>query len=228
MTDVKKVVALLPMKGNSERIPGKNLKNFAGKPLFHAVMQTLEDCELVSKIIINTDSKEIADSATNNFNKVKIHWRPEEICGDFVSMNKVIVHDLVNSEEEHFLQTHCTNPLLSLKTLNEAISTYFKNLEKKHDSLFSVNKWLTRLYWEDMKPVNHNPRELLRTQDLPPLFEENSNFYIFSKDAFKKANEKRIGLNPIMYPTPKMESVDVDFPEDFELAEFIYKKQKGI
>lgn len=227
MTDVKKVVALLPMKGNSERIPGKNLKDFAGKPLFHAVMQTLEDCDLVSKIIINTDSQEIADSATNNFSKVKIHWRPEEICGDFVSMNKVIENDLVNSEEEHFLQTHCTNPLLSVESLKGAIKTYFDNLDK-HDSLFSVNKWLTRLYWEDMKPVNHNPKELLRTQDLPPLFEENSNFYIFSKDAFKTADEKRIGVKPMMYETPKMESVDVDFPEDFELAEFIYKKQKGL
>ena len=79
-----------------------------------------------------------------------------------------------------------------------------------------------------MKPVNHNPKELLRTQDLPPLFEENSNFYIFSKDAFKAADEKRIGIKPMMYETPKMESVDVDFPEDFELAEFIYKKQKGL
>lgn len=227
MTDVKSVVALLPMKGNSERIPGKNLKNFAGKPLFHAVMQTLEDCPLISKIIINTDSQEIADSATSAFKKVKIHWRPEEICGDFVSMNKVIGNDLNNSEEEHFLQTHCTNPLLSVESLVGAIETYFENLDK-HDSLFSVNKWLTRLYWEDMKPVNHDPKELLRTQDLPPLFEENSNFYIFSKSAFKNADEKRIGLNPMMYETPKMESVDVDFPEDFELAEFIYKKQKGL
>ena len=227
MTDFKKMVALLPMKGNSERIPRKNLKNFAGKPLFHAVMQTLEDCEMVSKIIINTDSQEIADNATNHFSKVIIHWRPEEICGDFVSMNKVIENDLVNSEEEHFLQTHSTNPLLSIESIEGAIKTYFKNIDK-YDSLFSVNKWLTRLYWESMKPVNHNPKELLRTQDLPPLFEENSNFYIFSKKAFKNANENRIGIQPMMYETPKMESVDVDFPEDFELAEFIYKKQKGL
>ncbi len=227
MTNNRRVVALLPMKGNSERIPGKNLKDFAGKPLFHAVMQTLEECPLISKIIINTDSKEIANSATSSFSKVKIHWRPKEICGDFVSMNKVIGNDLDNSEEEHFLQTHCTNPLLSVESLVGAIETYFENLDK-HDSLFSVNKWLTRLYWEDMKPVNHDPKELLRTQDLPPLFEENSNFYIFSKSAFKNADEKRIGLNPMMYETPKMESVDVDFPEDFELAEFIYKKQKGL
>ena len=115
-----------------------------------------------------------------------------------MSMNKVIGYDIDNTVEEHFLQTHCTNPLLTIESLEGAIKTYFERLEN-HDSLFSVNKWLTRMYWEDLSPVNHNPNELIRTQDLPPLFEENSNFYIFSRKAFKDAKEKKIGLKPIMY-----------------------------
>jgi len=218
------VIALLPMKGHSERVPNKNLKLFAGKPLYHAIMQTLLQCEYISEVFINTDSERIADDAIKNFNRVKIVWRPESICGDFVSMNEIIAYDIQRCDAEHFIQTHATNPLLKSETLNHAISFYFNSLQT-YDSVFSVTKIQTRLYWKDGSPVNHNPEELIRTQDLPPVFEENSNFYIFSKSSFYNSGKKRIGKIPAMFEMSKLEAVDIDEPEDFELAEILYHKK---
>lgn len=213
------------MKGHSERVPNKNLRPFAGAPLFHRVAATLQASELVSAIVVNTDSEEIATSARGAFSKVVIHVRPEAIRGDMVPMNEIIAHDLGLREEEHFLQTHSTNPLLSRETLDAAIEAYFAALPG-HDSLFSVTRWQTRLYWESGEPVNHDPKELLRTQDLPPVFEENSNIFIFSKEAFAAAGKRRIGNRPLMFPMDKLEAQDIDEEEDFILAETLYRLRR--
>lgn len=215
------IVALLPMKGHSERVPNKNLKLFNGKPLFFHVLSALENSKHISKIIINTDSNEIAEKASE-FSKVIIHKRPESICGDFVSMNDIIAYDLSKVAEEHFLQTHSTNPLLKTSSVDKAIEKYFKEIEN-NDSIFSVTKIQTRLYRQDNSPLNHDPEELLRTQDLEPLFEENSNFFIFSKSSFVNAENKRIGKNPLMFVLNKLEALDIDEPEDFVLAEAVQK-----
>jgi N-acylneuraminate cytidylyltransferase len=140
-------------------------------------------------------------------------------------MNEIIHYDMLKNGGEHFLQTHSTNPVLSANTLNKAIEEYFNNIPT-FDSIFSVTKWQTRLYWQDGSPVNHNPTELLRTQDLPPVFEENSNFFIFSKTSFEEAGKKRIGLKPKMFEVNKIEAVDIDNPEDFIIAEQLYTLKK--
>lgn len=220
----QELIALLPMKGHSERVPNKNIKLFAGKPLYHAVMQSLLNCKYISEVYINTDSELIAEDATNNFDRIRIIERPESICGDFVSMNKIIAYDMQQTNAEHFIQTHSTNPLLTTKTLNQAISFYFDSLHT-YDSVFSVTKLQTRLYWKNGSPVNHNLQELIRTQDLPPVYEENSNFYIFSKSSFQQAGNRRIGIKPAMFEMNKLEAVDIDEPEDFELAEILYQKK---
>jgi len=222
-----KVTVLLPMKGHSERVPNKNMRFFSGKPLYHCVAKILEKSEMVDTIIINTDSTIIAEDAVKNFSKVKILERPKEICGDMVSMNSIIGYDIKYSDNEHLLQTHSTNPLLSLKTLHSAIKKYFE-FQSEYDSLFSVTKFQTRMYWDSGKPVNHNPGELLRTQDLPPLFEENSNIYIFSKESFIQSGNNRIGLKPQMFPMEKLGVIDIDDEEDFIIAELLYNlKQEG-
>ncbi|MCB9223363.1 MAG: acylneuraminate cytidylyltransferase family protein [Crocinitomicaceae bacterium] len=217
-----KVIALLPMKGNSERVPGKNIRDFNGKPLFFHVLGTLTASNYIDQIIINTDSDQFAEMALAHSSKVKIHKRPQEICGDFVSMNDVINYDIDNSDGMHYLQTHSTNPLLRVSTIDNAIEAY-ENLPSHFDSLFSVTRHQTRLFWEDGSPINHNPQELIRTQDLPPVFEENSNFFIFSRESFKKAGNKRIGLHPKMFEVNKIEAVDIDDENDFLIAEALQK-----
>jgi len=222
------IVALLPMKGNSERVKNKNMRDFVGKPLYHAVMQSLIDSKYIDKVVINTDSEIISNDIKKNFkDSAIIIKRPKEIQGDFVSMNDIIAYDLSQIESEYFLQTHSTNPLLKTQTIDMAIEEYFDSM-KNYDSLFSVTKVQTRFYDKNAKPINHNPEELLRTQDLEPLYEENSNFYIFSKDTFRDAGNKRIGLKPKIFEVNKLEAVDIDEPEDFVLAELLYKNRDKI
>lgn len=220
-----KIKALLPMKGNSERVPNKNMKIFDGTPLYHAIVKSLLNSKYVENVVINTDSETIAKDAKETFgDKIIIIDRPTEIQGDFVSMNDIIAYDLSKLEGEHFLQTHSTNPLLKSETINKAIEKYFAGLDN-FDSVFGVTKVQTRFYDKNAKAINHNPNELLRTQDLEPMYEENSNFYIFSKDSFKNVGEKRIGLKPQIFEVNKLEAVDIDEPEDFIMAELLYKNR---
>jgi len=225
---MNKIKALLPMKGMSERVPNKNMRDFDGRPLYHAIMDTLLKSKYIEKVVINTDSEIIAEDAKKNFRaSVIIIDRPKEIQGGDVSMNVIINYDLSKVDGEHFLQTHSTNPLLRVETLDKAIETYFENLDK-YDSLFSVTRVQTRFYDKNANPINHNPNELLRTQDLEPLYEENSNFYIFSKESFKNAGNRRIGLKPHIFEVNKLEAVDIDEPEDFILAEILYQNRDKI
>ncbi len=214
------------MKGNSERVPNKNLKLFNGKPLFHAIIDELIASNYINKVIINTDCDLIADSAINKYQDfISIHKRPKNIQGDFVSMNKIIEYDLNNSESDIYIQTHSTSPLLCIKSLDTAIEKMISK-SADFDSIFSVTKIQTRFYDKNSIPFNHNPNELLRTQDLEPLFEENSGFYIFTKDSFKNADNKRIGLKPLMFEIDKIEAIDIDEPSDFIIAETLYKLLK--
>ena len=223
-----KIKALLPMKGNSERVPNKNMRDFDGAPLYHAITKSLLASKYIECVVINTDSEAISKDAKETFgDKIIIIDRPLEIQGDYVSMNNIIKYDLNHLEGEHFIQTHSTNPLLRAETLDNAIAIYFESLEK-FDSVFGVTKLQTRLYDKNAKPINHNPEELLRTQDLEPLYEENSNFYIFSKKSFKNAGNKRIGLKPKIFEVNKLEAVDIDEPEDFRLAELLHMHKDNL
>lgn len=212
------------MKGHSERVPNKNLRKFNGLPLYHAIINVLLKSDYIKGIYVNTDSDDIINDINTNFPTVNTIKRPKKIQGDHVSMNKIIGYDLSQIRGDYFLQTHSTNPLLKSSTLDKSIEFYNDNLDK-YDSLFSVTKWQTRLYWKDGKPVNHNPKELLRTQDLTPVFEENSNFYLFTRQSFEMADNKRIGLKAAMFEVNKIESIDIDEPEDFQIAEILHKKR---
>ncbi len=223
-----KVTLLLPMKANSERIPNKNLKIFNSKPLFHAVLDESIKSKYIKKVIINTDSDLIIESAKSNYNDyVKIHRRPEHLLGDFISMNKIIEYDLNNSDSDIYIQTHSTSPLLTIKSIDSAIAKMINN-STSFDSIFSVTKIQTRFYYENGNPLNHDSKQLIRTQDLEPLFEENSGFYIFTKESFKNADNKRIGLNPFMFEIDKIEAIDIDEPSDFIIAETIFKLLKKV
>ena len=215
------VYALVPMKRHSQRVPGKNLRMFAGKPLFFHILSTLLNSKYITGVYVDTDSQEIAHLVTSLFKTVEIVWRPKELVGDFVSMNRIIEYDLSQIGGEHFLQTHATNPLLAGISIETAIEQYFANLNR-HDSLFSVNELHSRLYDNQLQAINHNPAKLERTQDLPPVYEENSNFYIFSRTSFS-ASGARIGSTPGIFITDRLESMDIDTETDFILAENMKK-----
>jgi len=164
-----KITALLPMKGNSERVPNKNLKNFSGTPLYHKILNSLLASKYIDNVVVNTDSQNIQKDINDNFKEnVIVIERPDELIGDFVSMNKIIDYDINKVQSDFYLQTHSTNPLLKTETIDKAIETMIDSKEA-FDSLFSVTRMQTRLYGSDGTPLNHDPVELIRTQDLPPI-----------------------------------------------------------
>ena len=225
MSQDYKLVALLPMKAHSARVKSKNFREFAGKPLFRWILDTLLSVEAIEKVIINTDARQILSEHGLNDgdggDRVMIRDRRPEICGDLVSMNLVLADDIANVESESYLMTHTTNPLLSANAIRGAITKYCEETAaRRADSLFAVNKIQTRFYRADMSPVNHDPDNLIRTQDLEPWYEENSNLYIFNRDSFAKT-AARIGAKPTMYETPPLESIDIDNADQWALAEAV-------
>ncbi|MET0497662.1 MAG: acylneuraminate cytidylyltransferase family protein [Steroidobacteraceae bacterium] len=222
-----KIVALLPMKANSERVKGKNFRDLGGKPLFRWILDTLLSVPAISQVVINTDAREILERhALTSTDRVLIRDRRPEICGDTVSMNLVLADDIQNVDADIFLMTHTTNPFLSVATLETALERYREGLQAgTADSLFTVNKMQTRFYRQDGSPVNHDPANLVRTQDLEPWFEENSNLYVFSKASFARTGA-RIGLRPILLEMSKAEAVDIDDQADWQLAAAIAEQRR--
>jgi CMP-N-acetylneuraminic acid synthetase len=213
------IVALLPMKAHSERVRGKNFRDFNGKPLFRWVLDRLLSIEEIDLVVINTDARDIL--ATNGLidtPRVLIRDRKPELCGDFVSMNRILEDDIAAVPADLYLMTHVTNPLLSVETIRGALEAYRAALGVgSHDSLFSVDRVQTRFYRRDGSPVNHDPANLVRTQDLEPWFEENSNLYLFSRESFARTSA-RIGARPLVFETPRIESLDIDEQSDWDLA----------
>ncbi len=218
-TSKNKIVALLPMKANSVRVKGKNFREFCGKPLFRWILDTLLEVEEIDQIIINTDARQIlASNGLVDTDRITIRDRKSEICGDHVSMNLVLADDVQHVPADLYLMTHTTNPLISADTIRQAIAA-FQGAKSagKVDSLFTVDKVQTRFYRSDCSPVNHDPDNLIPTQNLEPWFEENSNLYIFTSDSFEKT-KARIGRKPMMYEGPYFESIDIDTPADWDFA----------
>jgi CMP-N-acetylneuraminic acid synthetase len=215
-----KTVALLPMKANSERVRGKNFRPFNGKPLFRWILDTLLSVEEIDRVVINTDARHIlAENGLVDSERVQIRDRRPEICGDFVSMNLVLADDVANIEAETYLMTHTTNPLLSVGSVRGALAKYRQGVASGTcDSVFTVNQFNTRFYRADASAINHDPNNLIRTQDLEPWFEENSNLYVFSRASFA-GTKARIGRKPAMYVMGRTESVDIDDAESWQMAE---------
>lgn len=215
------IVALLPLKANSERIRGKNFKNLAGKPLFRWILDSLLTVKGLSKVVINTDARHILkENGLIESDRVVIRDRKSGLCGDYVSMNLVLEDDIKAVPADLYLMTHTTNPLITTQTIEMAIKKYYE--AENADSLFTVNRVQTRFYRGDLSPVNHDPNNLIRTQDIEPWFEENSCLYLFTGDSFAKTNA-RIGKHPIMFETPVLESIDIDEPEDWIMVEALVK-----
>lgn len=226
------IVAFVPMRHESERVPGKNYRDLAGKPLYCHIVETLLACREIDEVVIDTDSRTILNDAAKRYPAVRLLERPNHLCGGHTPMNEVLLNDVRRIEADYYLQTHSTNPLLSSETISRAIQAFLNSGKhdcravkgysgsRKPDSLFGVTRWQTRLYWADGRAINHNPNELLRTQDLPPVYEENSNLYLFTRDVLERRGH-RIGERPLMYEIDAEEAWDIDEETDFRIAEFL-------
>lgn len=213
------------MRHHSQRVPGKNYRMLAGKPLFHHILAALLLVPEIQSIAVDTDSDTIVDGLRNHFPGVQILERPRHLRGDSVSMNEILIHDTERLPADFYLQTHTTNPLLKASTISRAIREFLEQYPAR-DSLFSVTRWQTRLYDEAGRALNHDPEELLQTQDLPPVFEENSCLYLFSR-ANLVARRHRIGGSPLLFEIPPDEAWDIDDQLDFDICQFLLERRSS-
>ena len=214
------VVALVPMRHHSVRVPGKNYRKMAGKPLFHHILDTLLACPEIGRVVVDTDSQTIMESLEKDYPGVLRIERPAQLRADTTPMNEVLLYDSSQVDGDFYLQTHSTNPLLRSETVSRAIHTLEENYPA-YDSLFSVTRVQTRLWDQLARPINHNPAILLRTQDLPPVYAENSCLYLFRRDNLAK-NRNRIGERPYLFEIDATEAWDIDNELDFAIANFLY------
>jgi len=207
----------VPIKENSQRVHRKNFREIDGVPLYIRLFEKLKDFE----VYVDTDSDTIIHELHKRYDNIKAYKRKKGLLGDEISVCDLI-HSFINKfkiKNEWICQLHVTSPFLNPETLNEI--EVLTNLD--YDSIVSCAVMQTRLWRKEsygFTPVNHNPALLQQTQDLPKYYEENSLFYAFRSDFFKKTN-MRIGTRPYFYETEFPESLDIDTEEDWSLAEKI-------
>ncbi|MFZ0532575.1 MAG: acylneuraminate cytidylyltransferase family protein [Anaerolineales bacterium] len=216
------IAALVPMRHHSQRVSGKNFRPLAGKPLFHHIIGSLLACTEISQVVVDTDSQPIMEGLQQHYPTVRILERPEHLRDDAVSMNEILVYDTSQVAADYYLQTHTTNPLLRPSTISRAIQSLLTNIPE-YDSLFSVTRLQVRLWDQLGRAINHNPAILQQTQDLPPVYEENSCIYIFTRPTLiNRLN--RLGERPFMFEMEASEAWDIDEELDFAITEFLMQQ----
>jgi CMP-N-acetylneuraminic acid synthetase len=211
------------MRHHSQRVPGKNYRLMAGKPLYQYIIETLLAVPEITGILVDTDSEPVMDGLRRDFPQVRVVERPAHLRADTIPMNEILLYDTSLVEADFYLQTHSTNPLLRPETIARAIQTFLANYPA-HDSLFSVTRLQTRLYDQHGHALNHDPNILLQTQDLPPVYEENSCIYLFTRENLAR-RRNRIGDRPLMFEIDPAEAWDIDEELDFAITEFLLQRR---
>ncbi len=217
------IAALVPMRHHSQRVPGKNYRLLGGKPLYQHIIQTLLACPVITRVVVDTDSPEIASGLQQQFPQVLVIDRPEHLRADDIPMNEVLAYDTSQVAADFYLQTHSTNPLLRSETISRAIQSFLA-VYPAYDSLFGVTRLQTRLWDQLGRAINHNPAILLQTQDLPPVYEENSCMYLFTRQTLL-ARRNRLGERPMMWEINRSEAWDIDEEIDFAIVNFLMQQK---
>ena len=218
------LVAIVPMRHHSQRVPGKNYRPLAGKPLYQYIVETLLACPEFTQVVVDTDSLPVIAGLQRDFPQVLVLERPEHLRADNIPMNEILAYDTSQVPADFYLQTHSTNPLLRPQTVSAAVQSMLANFPA-YDSLFSVTRLQTRLWDQLGRAINHNPAILLQTQDLPPVYEENSCIYIFTRPTLLD-RRNRLGERPLMFEIDAAEAWDIDEELDFDITNFLMSRLK--
>ena len=224
MQKLEKIAALVPMRHSSERVPGKNYRDLVGKPLYAHIISTLLEVPEISQVVVDTDSPVILSGLQRDFPSVIALERPAHLRAGTIPMNEILMHDTGLVPADLYLQTHSTNPLLQAKTLSAAIRVLLESYPA-YDSLFGVSRIQARLWDQLARPINHNPAILLRTQDLPPVYMENSCVYLFTRQTLEQ-RRNRIGERPYMFEVSPAEAWDIDEESTFRIVEQLMQQKK--
>lgn len=210
-----KVVAMIPVKLNNQRFPGKNLKKFDdGTPLIHMIQKAVLGSKLTTEAYIYCSSEEIVPYLIPG---MKFKKRPDFLDADTVNSNDLLKEFIKTVDADIYYTTHVTGPFTRSSSLDRCIEAIQSG---KYDSAFIAKK-VQQFMWSDGKPLNFDPDHLPRTQDLPPVYMETSDMFAFTKEVFERYN-RRLGINPFICEAQEFEDVDIDHPEDFDLANAIY------
>ena len=217
-------VALVPMRHHSQRVPGKNYRPLGGRPLYQHIIETLLAVPEISSVVVDTDSEPVMQGLRQDYPQVIILPRPDHLRADTIPMNEVLLYDTACVPADFYLQTHSTNPLLRAETISKAIQNFLADYPT-HDSLFSVTRLQTRLYDQHGHAINHDPDFLLQTQDLPPVYEENSCIYIFNRENLQR-RRNRLGEHPLLFEMDAGEAWDIDDELDFSITDFLMRQRR--
>lgn len=210
-----KKIAVVPMKLNNSRLPQKNTKSFTnGKPLCHYILSTLLSVEEIDEIYVYCSNPDIVNYIPDG---VKYLKRSELLDQDSTKMNEVLLAFAKEIPADIYIMTHTTAPFITKESIQKGLKSV---ISRKYDSSFAVRK-LQDFIWKDGKPFNYDLNNIPRTQDLPPLYEETSGFYIYKSEIIMEFN-RRIGNNPYIVEVGQIESIDIDELEDFIIADAIY------
>jgi CMP-N-acetylneuraminic acid synthetase len=212
-----KIVAVIPVKLNNERAPGKNIKRFSdGTPLIHCVQAALKKCKKIDDVYIYCSQETIKEYIFEGF-----HYLKRDKMHDLstATMNDILFSFSNEIKADVYVLAHATAPFLSSETIDKGIDAV---AEGNCDSVIAVKK-MQEFIWQDGKPANYDVNHIPRTQDLPPLFVETTGLYIFTGDVIRKC-KSRIGERPFLLEVGKVEAVDINYPLDFEIADAIYSK----
>ena len=210
-----KVVAFSPIRLNSKRVVGKNLKLLGGKPLLSYLFDTLVHVPEIDEIYAFCSSDCICPHLPE---KVKFLQRDKSLDEDLVLGEQIYDAFVRQIEADLYILAHTTSPFVKANTVSKAVRQI---LGGSYDSAFSVEKIQT-FAWYDGKPLNYSLQHVPRTQDITPVYIENSAFYMFSRELWLK-HRQRIGFRPYLAVMDRIEGVDIDNPEDFEFAEKVLK-----
>lgn len=212
-----KTVAFVPIRLNSKRVVGKNLKMLGDKPLMCYVLETLAKAKGVDEVYCYCSNENVIKYLPQG---VKFLKRPEFLDRD-ETLGKEIYEEFTKTiDADVYILAHTTSPFMKKETFENALN---KIINENYDSAFSAEKIQT-FAWFNGKTLNYNLKEIPRTQTIEPVYIETSAFFMFKKDVWKK-HKQRIGFKPYMALVDKIEGVDIDWPEDFELAEQLIKSK---
>ncbi|MCR5739240.1 MAG: acylneuraminate cytidylyltransferase family protein [Lachnospiraceae bacterium] len=212
-----KTVALIPIKLGSKRVPGKNIKPFFdGTPLMSFIQKACLDAGNIDEVYIYCSDDAVIPYVIPG---VKYLKRPEYLDGDNINANDFIREFMNSVDADIYVNAHTTSPFARPETLEELVD---KVAGGEYDSAFCAEPIRTFM-WENGKPINFDPDHFPRTQDLPLIYGETSIAYVFTKQSFIKHN-RRLGSRPYIKEVGKIEAMDIDYPEDFEIADAIYKE----
>lgn len=217
-----KIVALVPVKLNSERVREKNIRPFFdGKPLVHFILEALTQSKYVNDVYVYCSSERIKGYLING---VKFLKRPKYLDGNNYSCNDIIREFVKVVEADYYVVSHTTAPFTKSESIDKCIDVVIKTEE--YDSAFTVAK-VQKYLWKNGKPHNFSADNLIRTQDMEPIYVETSGAFVFSKDVFEMYN-RRVGVKPCLVEVEPMESIDIDTESDMFVAQSIYKNLKKI